>query len=47
MDDILWPLIEEKMKVLGEIVEGKENTKFAFESSNVPEVRGRSWNSNP
>ena len=35
MDDILWPLIQEKMKVLGAVVEGKVGSEMAFDNDVV------------
>jgi superfamily II DNA/RNA helicase len=34
VDDILWPLIQEKMKVIGEMVEGKKGASLAFTTPN-------------
>jgi len=37
VDDILWPLIEEKMKILGAIVEGKVGSRIAFDNEVLEE----------
>ena len=33
VDDVLWPLVQEKMKVIGEMVEGKKGASLALETS--------------
>lgn len=38
VDDILWPLVEAKMRVLGEIVEGRTDVQMSFESGEVQEL---------
>ena len=39
VDDILWPLIEEKLRILGEIVEGVKNQSMTFASSEYQETK--------
>ena len=33
VDDVLWPLVQEKMKVIGEMVEGKKGASLALQTS--------------
>lgn len=35
VDELLWPLVREKMKILGEVVEGVEHDEMVFHTEEV------------